>query len=86
LPDRADRHSPGHFPAAGDSDLRLLNDFRSPAQFRLIFEEFFWLECGLALKRSRARTLPGIEFAIDDRVREQIKRCCRSSRRARRSA
>ncbi|HVP47410.1 MAG TPA: OB-fold nucleic acid binding domain-containing protein, partial [Bryobacteraceae bacterium] len=34
-----------HFPQP-ESDLRLLNAFRSPAQFRLIFEEFFWLECG----------------------------------------
>ena len=43
----------------------------SPAQFRLIFEEFFWLECGVALKRNKARTLPGIAFEIDDRVRER---------------
>ena len=35
-----------HFPPQ-EEDLRLLNDFRSPAQFRMIFEEFFWLECGL---------------------------------------
>jgi len=61
-----------HFPPP-DSDLRLLNSFRSPAQFRLIFEEFFWLECGVALKRSKARTLPGIAFQINDRVRERIK-------------
>jgi ATP-dependent DNA helicase RecG len=61
-----------HFPPP-DSDLRLLNGFRSPAQFRLIFEEFFWLECGVALKRSKARLLPGIAFQIDDRVRERIK-------------
>ncbi|HUK14920.1 MAG TPA: ATP-dependent DNA helicase RecG [Bryobacteraceae bacterium] len=61
-----------HFPPPA-SDLRLLNNFRSPGQFRLIFEEFFWLECGVALKRSKARTLPGIAFAIDDRVRERIK-------------
>jgi ATP-dependent DNA helicase RecG len=61
-----------HFPAP-DADLRLLNQFRSPAQFRLIFEEFFWLECGIALKRSSARTLPGIGFEINDRVRERVK-------------
>ncbi len=61
-----------HFPPP-DSDLRLLNAFRSPAQFRLIFEEFFWLETGVALKRSKARTLPGIAFDLNDRVREQIK-------------
>jgi ATP-dependent DNA helicase RecG len=61
-----------HFPPP-DSDIRLLNNFRSPAQFRLIFEEFFWLECGVTLKRSKARTLPGIAFEIDSRVRERIK-------------
>ena len=61
-----------HFPAA-DTDLRLLNAFRTPAQFRLIFEEFFWLECGIALKRAKARTLEGIAFEIDDRVRERVK-------------
>src|ERR1700722_1847666 len=60
-----------HFPPA-DSDLRLLNAFRSPAQFRLIFEEFFWLECGLELKRARARLDPGIGFALTDRVRSKI--------------
>ena len=64
------RHA--HFPPP-DSDLRLLNAFRSPAQFRLIFDEFFWLECGVALKRAKARTLPGIAFAIDDRVRDKVR-------------
>jgi hypothetical protein len=42
--------------SAGDmipADLRLLNAFRTPAQLRLIFEEFFWLECGIALKRAQ---------------------------------
>jgi ATP-dependent DNA helicase RecG len=61
-----------HFPPA-ENDLRLLNGFRSPAQFRLIFEEFFWLECGLALKRSKARRQAGIAFVLSDRVRERIK-------------
>jgi ATP-dependent DNA helicase RecG len=72
LPDRWTAIRDTHFPPP-DSDLRLLNAFRSQAQFRLIFEEFFWLECGVALKRSKARTLPGIEFRIDARVRERIK-------------
>jgi ATP-dependent DNA helicase RecG len=61
-----------HFPGE-DSDLRLLNNFRSRAHFRLIFEEFFWLECGLALKRSKARMQPGIGFELTDKVRERIK-------------
>ncbi len=60
-----------HFPPA-DSDLRLLNAFRSAAQYRLIFEEFFWLECGLELKRAKARVYPGIAFELTSRVREQI--------------
>jgi ATP-dependent DNA helicase RecG len=62
-----------HFPPEG-TDLRLLNAFRSPAQFRLILEEFFWLECGLELKHKSARTLPGIAFELTPRVREQVKR------------
>ncbi len=62
-----------HFPEP-DSDLRLLNAFRSPAQFRLIFEEFFWLECGLALKRDKAKKRTGISFALSGRAREKIKR------------
>jgi ATP-dependent DNA helicase RecG len=72
MPDRWTAIRQTHFPPP-DSDLRLLNNFRSPGQFRLIFEEFFWLECGVALKRSKARTLPGIAFEINDRVREQVK-------------
>ena len=62
-----------HFPAPG-TDLRLLNSFRSPAQYRLIFEEFFWLETGMALKRSQARTESGIAFALTERVRDQVKK------------
>jgi ATP-dependent DNA helicase RecG len=61
-----------HFPPP-DADLRLLNAFRTQAHFRLIFEEFFWLECGVALKRSKARTVPGIAFELNDRVRERVK-------------
>ncbi len=57
-----------------DADLRLLNEFRTPAQTRLIFDEFFWLECGLALKKNKARVASGISFAVTDKAREQIKR------------
>jgi len=72
LPDRWTAIRQTHFPAP-EADLRLLNQFRSPEQFRLIFEEFFWLECGITLKRRNARTLPGIAFELTDRVREQVK-------------
>jgi ATP-dependent DNA helicase RecG len=61
-----------HFPPP-DSDLRTLNSSRSPAHFRLIFEEFFWLECGLALKRAKARLARGIQFELTDAIRERIK-------------
>lgn len=72
LPDRTTALHEVHFPDAG-ADLRLLNSFRSQAHFRLIFEEFFWLECGLALKRAKARTREGIAFQLNDSVRERIK-------------
>ena len=73
LPDRWTALRDTHFPPPGSS-ITLLNAFRSPAQFRLIVEEFFWLECGLELKRAQARTLPGISFALTPSVRDQIKR------------
>ena len=62
-----------HWPeeSAGLEDLQAA---RTPAQIRLIFEELFFLELGLELKRKRMRALPGIGFGIDDRVREAIKR------------
>ena len=72
LPDRWTAIREAHFPSEG-ADLRLLNSFRSPAHFRLIFEEFFWLECGLALKRNKARQMPGIAFDLNAQVRERIK-------------
>ena len=73
FPSRTEAVREAHFPSAG-TPIRILNDFRSAAQFRLIFEEFFWLECGLEIKRRRARAMPGIEFQLTDRVREQIKK------------
>jgi ATP-dependent DNA helicase RecG len=72
LPDRWSAIRALHFPPP-DSDLRVLNAFRSPSQYRLIFEEFFWLECGLELKRAKARVERGIAFELSDRVRERIK-------------
>ncbi len=72
LPDRRLAIRELHFPPP-DADLRLLNAFRTPAQWRLIFEEFFWLECGLSLKRAKARLQPGISFDLTEKVREKIK-------------
>ncbi len=72
LPSLADAIREVHQPSP-KADANLLNAFRSPAQVRLIFEEFFWLECGLALKRTKARAADGIPFEVTERVREQIK-------------
>lgn len=73
LPDLAAALRELHFPSQG-ADVRALNAFRSPAQIRLIFEEFFWLETGMALRRGQARTEPGIAFNLTDRAREQVRR------------
>jgi ATP-dependent DNA helicase RecG len=72
LPDRTVAVHTVHFPSEKE-DIRLLNAFRSQSHFRLIFEEFFWLEVGLALKRAKARSVEGIKFELNDRVREKIK-------------
>ncbi len=72
LPDQWTSLRALHFPEP-DTDLRLLNAARSPAHFRLIFEEFFWLECGLQLKKRNARKANGIAFALNEQVRERIK-------------
>jgi len=72
LPDLRTAIREVHFPAAG-TDIRLLNAFRSPSQFRMIFDEFFWLEVGMGLRRSQAKAEPGIAFELGDRVREKVK-------------
>ena len=45
----------------------------TPAHRRLIFEELFFLELGLELKRKRMRERGGIGFATTDKVREAIR-------------
>ena len=45
----------------------------TPAHRRLIFEELFFLELGLELKRRRMRERAGIAFATTDKVREAIR-------------
>src|SRR4029077_6222477 len=52
-----------------------LNQFRSPAQQRLIFEEFFFYQLSLALDRKLARKADAIAFPLrEDRIREAVKR------------
>jgi ATP-dependent DNA helicase RecG len=62
-----------HFPAAGTS-MDDLQAARTPAHRRLIFEEFFYLELGLELKRRRLRARHGIPFVTNPEVREALKR------------
>jgi len=62
-----------HFPEPGES-LDALNTFRSPAQQRLIFEEFFLYQLSLALDRKATRKENAIPFRLrEDAVREALK-------------
>lgn len=61
-----------HFPPQG-ADVRLWNAFRSPAHQRLIFEEFFWLEFGLVMRRQTSRLATGVAFSLSDAARDKIK-------------
>jgi len=63
-----------HFPPK-DESLELLNSFRSPAQVRLIFEEFFYYQLALALRRQRDQRQSGLAMRVrEDRVRDALKR------------
>jgi ATP-dependent DNA helicase RecG len=61
-----------HFPPSG-TPMSMLSASKTPAQQRLIFEELFFLELGLELKRRKARAQTGIQFATDDRVRAALR-------------
>ena len=66
------RHT--HFPEPGES-LDRLNTFRSPAQQRLIFEEFFLYQLSLGLDRRATRKENAIALRVrEDRIREALKR------------
>ena len=74
LPDRQDAITQTHFPPAG-TDLRALNAFRTAAQTRLIFEEFFLFQAGLIQrKQSRASDRKPKPVVIDDRIRDAARR------------
>ena len=62
-----------HFPPAG-TPMTMLQEARTPAQQRLIFEELFFLELGLELKRRKAREQAGIPFKTDADVRKALQR------------
>ncbi len=62
-----------HWPEAGES-LADLQSARTPAHLRLIFDELFFVELGLELKRRQQKAQTGIAFRLDDRVRAAIKK------------
>ena len=62
-----------HWPEAGES-LEDLQSARTPAHLRLIFDELFFVELGLELKRRQQKVQTGIAFRLDDRVRAAIKK------------
>ena len=63
-----------HFPAEGTS-LADLNGFRSPAHRRLIFEEFYLFQVGIALRRRKADSeRKARPVVITDEIRESARR------------
>ena len=72
LPGRLEALKAVHFPEAGTPMVELMSA-ATPAHRRLIFEELFYLELGLELKRRRMREREGTAFATGVKVREAIK-------------
>jgi ATP-dependent DNA helicase RecG len=74
LPTRREALLYTHFPPK-DEKLELLNSFRSPAQIRLIFEEFFYYQLALALRRLHDHREHGIPMRVREaKIREAVKR------------
>ncbi len=61
-----------HFPDSAAS-LAQLQSARTPAHRRLIFEELFFLELGLEIKRRKAKERAGIAFAPNEQVRAALR-------------
>ncbi len=62
-----------HWPEPGES-FEDLQSSRTPAHIRMIFDELFFVELGLELKRRQQKAQTGIAFRLDDRVRAAIKK------------
>jgi ATP-dependent DNA helicase RecG len=72
LPPREEALRQVHFPPEGAA-MAQLQAWATPAHRRLIFEELFFLQLGLELKRRRMRERAGIAFETTDKVREAIR-------------
>ncbi len=73
LIDRKSAFWQAHWPEVGESPVNL-QAARTPALFRLIFEELFFIELGQELKRRKMRAQSGVSFQINDKVRAAVKR------------
>lgn len=74
LIDRRDALEQVHFPDP-DASIVELNAFRSPAQRRLIFEEFFLFQLGILLKKRRADSeRKGRPVVVTEDTREAVRR------------
>jgi len=62
-----------HWPEAGES-FEDLQTAHTPAHIRLIFEELFFVELGLELKRREQKAQTGIAFQLNENVRAAIKK------------
>jgi ATP-dependent DNA helicase RecG len=72
LPSREAALRWAHFPEAG-TPMSQLQGWVTPAQKRLIFEELFFLELGLELKRKKFRQRQGIPFETNAEVRAALR-------------
>jgi ATP-dependent DNA helicase RecG len=63
-----------HFPPQAES-IEKLNSFRSSAHMRLIFEELFFYELSMAMRKRNLRQTAGIAFRVrEPAIREAVKR------------
>jgi ATP-dependent DNA helicase RecG len=69
-PDRKAALRLAHFPPS-DTPVETLNAFMTPAQRRLVFEDFFVFQAGLALRRhENAQVRKSLVSKVDDRIRQ----------------
>lgn len=60
-----------HFPENG-SDIRLLDQGAAPGHRTLVFDDFFFLELGMALKRRGVSLDDGISFSVTHRYTKEL--------------
>ena len=72
-PTRKDALWQAHFPPQ-DTPIETLNAFGTPAQRRLIFEDFFVFQTGLAMRRrENAQVKKRLVCTVDDRIRQRAR-------------